>query len=79
MLAIFTPQGEDEFVSSMLARESENTRIDEYQSVFQLEDQCQIHLRSGVAHELVRSRSLATIWTACVCEIFTARSPVTTK
>ena len=46
MLAIFTPQGEDEFVSSMLVRESENTRIHEYQSVFQLEDQCQIHLRA---------------------------------
>jgi len=46
MLAIFTPQGEDEFVSSMLVRESENTRIDEYQSVFQLADQCQIHLRA---------------------------------
>ena len=46
MLAIFTPQGDDEFVSSMLVRESEKTRIDEYQSVFELEDRCHIHYRA---------------------------------
>ena len=46
MLAIFTPQGDDEFVSSMLVRESKNTRIDEYQSVFELEDRCHIHYRA---------------------------------
>jgi len=46
MLAIFTPQGDDEFVSSMLVRESKNTRIDEYQSVFELEDRCHINYRA---------------------------------
>lgn len=46
MLASFTPQGDAEFVSSMLVRESENTRIDEYQSVFELEDRCRIHYRA---------------------------------